>query len=86
MPRRQHHLAQSGGARLWRGGPPAQPVIPLGRAGDAAEVAEAIAFLIAGGSYVTGASLLVDGGLKLSSGPERLQQATGLPPERHPLR
>ncbi|MCW2994878.1 MAG: family oxidoreductase [Conexibacter sp.] len=30
-------------------------------------------------TYVTGSSLLVDGGLALASGPEELQTATGLP-------
>jgi len=63
-------------------GPPARPVIPLGRAADAGEVAQAIAFLAEAGGYVTGTSLLVDGGLALASGPEALEAATGLPPER----
>jgi NAD(P)-dependent dehydrogenase (short-subunit alcohol dehydrogenase family) len=63
-------------------GPPPRRVIPLGRGGDAGELAAAIAFLAAEGGYVTGTSLLVDGGLALASGPEALQAATGLPPER----
>jgi NAD(P)-dependent dehydrogenase (short-subunit alcohol dehydrogenase family) len=38
--------------------------VPLGRVGDAAELAAAIVFLASdGASYVTGTSLLVDGGL-----------------------
>jgi NAD(P)-dependent dehydrogenase (short-subunit alcohol dehydrogenase family) len=40
--------------------------IPLGRAGDAREIAAAIAFLAGeGASYLTGASIVVDGGLRL---------------------
>lgn len=59
-----------------------RPVIPLARAAAAEEVARAIAFLATGeASYATGASLLVDGGLLLASGPQALQDATGLPPE-----
>jgi NAD(P)-dependent dehydrogenase (short-subunit alcohol dehydrogenase family) len=63
-------------------GPPARPVIPLGRAADTGELAEVIAFLVGEGGYVTGTSLLVDGGLALASGPEALEAAIGLPPER----
>jgi citronellol/citronellal dehydrogenase len=38
--------------------------VPLGRLGEPREVAETIAFLAsAGGAYVTGSSVLVDGGL-----------------------
>jgi 3-oxoacyl-[acyl-carrier protein] reductase len=37
----------------------------LGRAGEAGEVAEAVAFLLAHGSYVTGHVLTVDGGFSL---------------------
>jgi NAD(P)-dependent dehydrogenase (short-subunit alcohol dehydrogenase family) len=62
-----------------------RPVIPLGRPADAAEVAAAIVFLAsAEASYLTGSTILVDGGLRLVSGPESLQRATGLPPEREP--
>lgn len=67
-------------------GPPAPPVIPLGRAARSEEIAETIAFLADRATYVTGASLLVDGGLALASGPESLQQRTGLPPEREARR
>lgn len=57
-----------------------RPVIPLARAAGADEVAEAIAFLVAGeAKYVTGASLLVDGGLLLRSGPQALQEALTIP-------
>jgi len=47
-----------------------RPGIPLGRPGDAREVAAVIAFLAsAQSSYVTGASLVVDGGM-LNMGPQ----------------
>jgi NAD(P)-dependent dehydrogenase (short-subunit alcohol dehydrogenase family) len=60
-----------------------RPVVPLGRAATPDDVASAIAHLASPDStYTTGASLLVDGGLLLHSGPQALQQATGLPPER----
>jgi NAD(P)-dependent dehydrogenase (short-subunit alcohol dehydrogenase family) len=40
--------------------------IPLGRAGDAREIAATIAFLASdGASYLTGESIVVDGGLRL---------------------
>jgi len=43
-----------------------RPGIPLGRPGDAREIAAAIAFLAsAEASYVTGASLVADGGMLL---------------------
>ena len=43
-----------------------RPGIPLGRPGDAREVAAVIAFLASpGASYITGASYLVDGGILL---------------------
>ncbi|MBS1881384.1 MAG: SDR family oxidoreductase [Actinobacteria bacterium] len=60
-----------------------RPVIPLARAAEAEEIAAAIVFLAAAeSSYVTGASILVDGGLLLPSGPTSLQRATGKPPEK----
>lgn len=59
----------------------AWPQIPLARSADPAEIARAVAFLASPeASYSTGATLLVDGGLALVSGPGVLQAATGLPP------
>ncbi|HEX7291511.1 MAG TPA: SDR family oxidoreductase [Conexibacter sp.] len=55
-----------------------RPVIPLGRAGSAEEVASAIAYLASPeASYATGSSLLVDGGLLLPTGPQALDDAMG---------
>jgi NAD(P)-dependent dehydrogenase (short-subunit alcohol dehydrogenase family) len=45
----------------------ALPQIPLGRPGGPDEVAEVIALLASGAAYVTGASVLVDGGLALAA-------------------
>ena len=61
----------------------ARPVIPAARAASPDEIADAIAYLAGpNASYTTGASLLVDGGLLLVSGPESLQRGTGLQPQR----
>ncbi|NQX36859.1 SDR family oxidoreductase [Herbiconiux sp. VKM Ac-2851] len=47
-----------------------RPGIPLGRPGDAREIASVIAFLASpGSSYVTGTSIVVDGGM-LQMGPQ----------------
>ena len=47
-----------------------RPGIPLGRPGDAREVAAVIAFLASpGAAYVTGSSVVVDGGM-LQMGPQ----------------
>jgi NAD(P)-dependent dehydrogenase (short-subunit alcohol dehydrogenase family) len=49
---------------------------PLGRIGTAAEVANAIAFLASDwASFITGTSLLVDGGLLLPTGGMGLQES-----------
>jgi NAD(P)-dependent dehydrogenase (short-subunit alcohol dehydrogenase family) len=59
-----------------------RPVIPLRRAASSEEIAFAIAFLAdERSSYTTGATLLVDGGLLLVSGPTQLEEATGRPPQ-----
>jgi NAD(P)-dependent dehydrogenase (short-subunit alcohol dehydrogenase family) len=63
------------------------PVVRVGRAALADDVANATAYLASPeASYVTGASLLVDGGLLLASGPQELEAATGLPPAREQQR
>jgi NAD(P)-dependent dehydrogenase (short-subunit alcohol dehydrogenase family) len=60
------------------GAPPRRPVIPVHRAASAREIAEAIAFLVGPhAGYITGSSLLVDGGLKLIGGPVTLQRSVG---------
>jgi hypothetical protein len=60
-----------------------RPVIPAGRAAAPEEIAAAVAYLASPeASYSTGATLLVDGGLMLASGPNTLQQQTGPPPQR----
>ena len=46
-------------------------LVPLGRCGHAADVARAIAFLVSDdAAYVSGACLVVDGGLSTALGPE----------------
>jgi NAD(P)-dependent dehydrogenase (short-subunit alcohol dehydrogenase family) len=46
----------------------ARPALPLGRPGDAREVAATIAFLASPGArYITGGSFVVDGGLLLTA-------------------
>jgi NAD(P)-dependent dehydrogenase (short-subunit alcohol dehydrogenase family) len=51
----------------------ARPDVPLGRMGTADEVAAAIAFLLGpDSSYITGATLRVDGGRTIVSGPDRI--------------
>jgi NAD(P)-dependent dehydrogenase (short-subunit alcohol dehydrogenase family) len=58
-----------------------RPVIPLARPAEASEIAAGIAFLASPqASYMTGSRLLIDGGLLAYSGPQALQEATGLPP------
>jgi NAD(P)-dependent dehydrogenase (short-subunit alcohol dehydrogenase family) len=55
-----------------------RPVIPLGRAATAGEVAAAVAYLAGDESaYCTGSEIVVDGGLLLRSGPEALARALG---------
>jgi hypothetical protein len=54
-----------------------RPGIPLGRPGDAREIAAVVTLLAgAGGSYVTGASWVVDGGMLLM-GPQAGSHMTG---------
>ena len=74
----RHHLQRRGAGgdrhaddRADRRGPAhvKRPGVPLGRPGDAREMAAVIAFLAsAESSYVTGASIVVDGGM-LQMGP-----------------
>ena len=50
--------------------------IPLGRKGNAKDIAEAVAFLASEkASYITGATLLVDGGLTIPGFPESIGEA-----------
>jgi NAD(P)-dependent dehydrogenase (short-subunit alcohol dehydrogenase family) len=50
-----------------------RPGVPLGRTGDAREIASVVAFLAGPtSSYMTGASLVVDGGMALM-GPQAVQ-------------
>lgn len=57
--------------------------IPLRRPATPEEIAAAVAFLVAeDGSYATGSSLLVDGGLLLVSGPTVLERSIELPAGR----
>jgi NAD(P)-dependent dehydrogenase (short-subunit alcohol dehydrogenase family) len=57
------------------------PEIPAGRPATAREIATTIAYLAsADASYVTGARVLVDGGLTLRSGPQTLEAAVDYVP------
>lgn len=58
-------------------GETARPGVPLGRPGDAREIAAVVAFLVSpASSYVTGASWVVDGGM-LQMGPHAGSHLTG---------
>lgn len=58
-----------------------RPAIPLGRPGRAAEVASLIAYLAGDdAAYLTGASLMVDGGLSLTAAVANQEHPDGIPP------
>ena len=51
-----------------------RPAIPIGRPATPREIAAAVAYFLSDDAgYTTGASLLVDGGLALNSGPQSLE-------------
>lgn len=54
-----------------------RPAIPMGRAGQPAEIANAVAWLLSPeASYMTGATLYVDGGLMLTAAEENAKAAS----------
>jgi NAD(P)-dependent dehydrogenase (short-subunit alcohol dehydrogenase family) len=56
-----------------------RPAIPIGRPATPREIAAAVAFFLSvDAAYTTGASLLVDGGLALNSGPVTLETSPEL--------
>lgn len=55
--------------------PAARPDVPLGRMGSAGEVAEVVALLLGGASYVTGAVWRVDGGRTVLPGPDAARRS-----------